>query len=87
MPSILGPGFALGVILAMASPALSSLRQGVPMAVDCSDGGGDEEIAAMDGVAGAAVARFLQRRHWECDVRCCLTRSRMRGEIDNDHQR
>ena len=58
MPSILGPEFALGVILAMVSPVLSLLRQGVPTTVGCSNGGGDEETAAMDGVAGAAAARF-----------------------------
>jgi len=35
-----------------------SLRPGVPTTVGCSDGGGDEETAAMDGVAGAAADRF-----------------------------
>ena len=43
----------------LASPALPSLRQGVPATVGCSDGGGDEETAAMDGVAGATVACFF----------------------------
>ena len=42
----------------LASPVSPSLRPGVPTTVGCSDGGGDEETAAMDGVAGAAADRF-----------------------------
>ena len=74
MPLILGPGFALGVILAIASSALSSLKQGVSTAVGCSDRGGDEEMAALDGavfVVGIVIGTCLSGWASVCGTSSC----------------